>query len=116
MDEESSMIDSKNNVNIYDNCIKDEVNDSMDSVNAVMNYHHSTNEIVPYINGGSQHNWSLPIETVIVEDDEALKDVRTDDDEQIADKDSYTSSNRLNNRKLSNGSLFFDFVLATMIG
>ena len=100
MDEETAMTDSKNSVNIYDNCIKDDVSDSMDSMNASMVYHHPTNE-VPYINGGSQQNWSLPIETVIVEDDEALKDVRTDDDEQMQDRDSYSSSsNRLNNRKL----------------
>lgn len=106
MDEEHAMMDSKNSIHLYDSSVKDEVNDSLDSINASMNYHSSND--VPYINGGSQHNWApLPIETVIVEDEETYKDVRTEDDEQIADKDSFTSSNRLNNGKLIGKLILF---------
>lgn len=93
VDEENAMSESK--CNMYDHRIKDEVNDSLDSIGMNIDYHTATND-GPYINGGTPHNnWTLPIETVIVEDDESYRDMAPDDDENDSQRETFPSS-RLN--------------------
>lgn len=94
VDEENAMSDSK--CNLYDlRGIKDEVNDSLDSIGMNIDYHTPAND-GPYINGGTpHHNWTLPIETVIVEDDDAYREIPHEDDENESQRESFPS-NRLN--------------------
>lgn len=84
VDDESGLCDLK--FNAYEmNPIKDEISDSLDSNTMSIEYPSTTDEN-SYINGGSSHNWTLPIETVIVEDEDTYRELPAEDEEQETER------------------------------
>ncbi len=67
----------------YNRTIKDEVSDSLDSNTMSIDYPYSLDDSASaYMNGdNNSNNWSLPIETVIVEDDNNYKETTYDDED-----------------------------------
>lgn len=83
-EEERLLGDVKRSSN-YDLIPRDEVSDSLDSNPMSVDY--SGLEESGYMNGNSSNNWTLPIETVIVEDgDTAYKEPSREDDELELEK------------------------------
>lgn len=77
-EEESLLGDVKRGSN-YDLIPRDEVSDSLDSNPMSVDY--SGLEESGYMNGNASSNWSLPIETVIVEDGDTYKEPPRENDE-----------------------------------